>query len=70
MTLKHVFFFNFISGEALGTLITKLGLIYLLKNHFYSLSEKMDKEVSYDRKTILLSSLNGIHLNVCRDEKI
>lgn len=51
----------------MGIMQSKIGIIYLLKNHFYTLAENTSEEVVYNPKTVLLASISGINLSAYRD---
>lgn len=58
------------SGELLGIMQSKVGIIYLLKNHFYTLVDETQDEIMYEPRAILLASNKGLNLNVYRDDCI
>lgn len=47
---------------------SKIGIIYLLKDHFYRLADDTQDEIIYEPRAILLASVKGIYLNVYRDD--
>lgn len=51
----------------MGIMQSKIGIIYLLKNHFYTLAENTSEEIVYNPKAVLLASINGINLSCFRD---
>lgn len=46
---------------------SKIGIIYLLKDHFYTLADGTNDEIVYEKRAVLLASSKGLYLNVYRD---
>lgn len=47
---------------------SKIGIIYLLKDHFYRLADETQNEIVYEPRAVLLASNKGLYLNVYRDD--
>lgn len=67
LAYSHLFIFSQFSGEPMGIMQTKLGIIYFLRDHTYKLSEKMSPDMKFDPKAVLLAADGEIYLDVTRD---
>lgn len=54
-------------GERYGLLQAKVGLVYVLRNHLVTMSERTQQRMKLDPKAIILQAEGGIHLRLVRD---
>ncbi|XP_068144820.1 probable cytochrome P450 6g2 [Drosophila tropicalis] len=54
-------------GERFGFLQAKVGLVYLLRNHLVTTSERTQGRMKLDTKAIILQAQGGIHLKLVRN---
>ncbi|EDV98208.1 probable cytochrome P450 6g2 [Drosophila grimshawi] len=54
-------------GERYGFLLAKVGLVYVLRNHLVTTSERTQRRMKLDPKAIILQAAGGIHLRLVRD---
>ncbi|KAH8398959.1 hypothetical protein KR222_004286 [Zaprionus bogoriensis] len=54
-------------GERYGLLQAKVGLVYVLRNHLVTTSERTQQRMKLDPKAIILQAEGGIHLRLVRD---